>query len=680
MGSPLPPARPRARGRRLLVVTAVVAIGLPVGAAWWVDARTADLAAHLTAAGGVPVRLGGVDADLTGAVRLSDIAFGDLASAEAIEASVALDSLISGQIRADEIRVAAPRLDVRVGPDGDSDLLRLVRRLARRGGGSGRSAGGRLRRIVVSSGSLRAHVDGLGDVTASGVELVPDEDGVRVITGQVRVHAAQAALALDLVFARSAAELVLPQLAFRRMLAVGGTGELRSGSHAIPLREVAAGRLTTTGGYEVHASIDDAGIPRAVSLELQPSLGTVTLEGADLPLAALAALAPSGLALEGGHASGTIHARRAGRALELVLDLDVDGVAIDSRALAAERVPVTGTVRTTLSIAPEAVAVHELALDAGAIHARASGWLRRGSPISGQVEVALTRAPCAELLASLPEQLRGPLDGMVLEGTVGGAARLTLDLAAPVGEGVTLATTLDGGCTTLAEPPAADVMSLVTPTDHAFPDGSVARVGPGELTWVPFEQIPTRLKGAFVSAEDGRFWDHPGFDLAQIARSLEIDLREKRLARGGSTISQQLIKNSFLTHRRSLDRKLQEAILTWRLEARLDKKQILTRYLNIIELGPRVFGLRAAARFWFDASPRELTTRQLAFLAAITSEPTSMSRRVRRHGGLDPDSAARVATILRAMRRDGVIGEDDFELARLSPMGFAPAALRTDEP
>ena len=189
-----------------------------------------------------------------------------------------------------------------------------------------------------------------------------------------------------------------------------------------------------------------------------------------------------------------------------------------------------------------------------------------------------------------------------------------------------------------------------------------------------------RLKGAFVSAEDGRFWDHPGFDLAQIARSLEIDLREKRLARGGSTISQQLIKNSFLTHRRSLDRKLQEAILTWRLEARLDKKQILTRYLNIIELGPRVFGLRAAARFWFDASPRELTTRQLAFLAAITSEPTSMSRRVRRHGGLDPDSAARVATILRAMRRDGVIGEDDFELARLSPMGFTPAALRSDEP
>jgi len=130
------------------------------------------------------------------------------------------------------------------------------------------------------------------------------------------------------------------------------------------------------------------------------------------------------------------------------------------------------------------------------------------------------------------------------------------------------------------------------------------RVGKGERGWIALRQMPPWLTGAFVSAEDARFHDHAGFDLTQIARSLEIDLREHRLARGGSTISQQLIKNSFLSQRRSFDRKLQEAILTWRLEARLDKKQILERYLNIIELGPRVFGIGPAARHWFDASPR----------------------------------------------------------------------------
>src|SRR5690606_10340604 len=180
------------------------------------------------------------------------------------------------------------------------------------------------------------------------------------------------------------------------------------------------------------------------------------------------------------------------------------------------------------------------------------------------------------------------------------------------------------------------------------------------------------------SAEDGRFFDHHGFDVQQIGRSLEVDLRDRRLARGGSTISQQLVKNELLTHRRSLDRKIQEALLTWRLEARLDKKQILERYLNIIELGPRVHGVADAARYWFDAKPRELSIRQAAFLAALTAEPQSMSRRIRRAGGLDPESAARVDSVLRAMRRDGVITKDEHAAAREKPLRFAETALRRE--
>ena len=174
------------------------------------------------------------------------------------------------------------------------------------------------------------------------------------------------------------------------------------------------------------------------------------------------------------------------------------------------------------------------------------------------------------------------------------------------------------------------------------------------------------------------FWLHHGFDEKQIARSFEIDLREHRLARGGSTISQQLVKNAFLSQRRSLDRKIQEAILTWRLEARLDKKRILERYLNIIELGPRIFGIGAASKHWFNLSPRELNVRQAAFLAALTSEPTSMSRRVRRQGGLDPDSAARVDIVLRAMNIDGMIDANELELGRALPLTFMPAAMKSE--
>jgi membrane peptidoglycan carboxypeptidase len=133
------------------------------------------------------------------------------------------------------------------------------------------------------------------------------------------------------------------------------------------------------------------------------------------------------------------------------------------------------------------------------------------------------------------------------------------------------------------------------------------------------------------------------------------------------------------TQRRSLDRKVQEAILTWRLEDRLAKKAILERYLNIIELGPRVFGIAAAAQYWFGRPARELTVRQAAFLAALTSEPQTMSRRVRRAGGLDDDSAARVDIVLRAMRAGGAIDKHELAEARDASLHFAASALGAEE-
>jgi membrane peptidoglycan carboxypeptidase len=91
-----------------------------------------------------------------------------------------------------------------------------------------------------------------------------------------------------------------------------------------------------------------------------------------------------------------------------------------------------------------------------------------------------------------------------------------------------------------------------------------------------------------------------------------------------------------------------------------------------------VFGVGAAARHWFDASPRELSVRQAAFLAALTSEPSSMSRRVRRVGGLDLESASRVDVVLYAMRRDGAIDAAQLEAAMGSALHFAPAALKQE--
>ncbi|HMG24209.1 MAG TPA: biosynthetic peptidoglycan transglycosylase, partial [Kofleriaceae bacterium] len=668
------------KARRIYVATALVAVGAPVSSAWWVGRKTDALADHLAARAGIPARIGAIDADLTGTIRLDDVALGDLVRADSVEASVAMSSLVDGQLGADEIHVAGPRIDVRVDADGDSDLARLARRLLHRPVGAADRGGdrdGRLRRIVVSSGTLSARIAGLGELVAEQVEIVPDAGGVRVITGAIRLDGRAGPLAIELAFARGAVELALPHLGFRRALAVGGTGAVAAdrAAHPVGLRDVAVGRLAPGGPLELRAAVDDDGIARPLAIDVQPRDLAVAIRGDRIPLGALAGVAPRGLELAAAHASGAIAVHRdAGR---LMIDLDgaVDGVAIDHRVLAAAPVPLAGAVHASIAVSAEAIAVPRASIELGAARWALSGWLRRGAPASGQLDLSLATAACSDLLAALPAELRGPLDGMVLGGSFGARLRLAVDLAAPDGDGVSLTASITDACRAVAEPPAADVARLATAGDQVFPDGSRARIGPGEPGWAGLAGLPGHVAGAFLSAEDARFYDHAGFDLDQIGRSLEIDLREHRLARGGSTISQQLVKNAFLSQRRSFDRKLQEAILTWRLEARLDKRQILERYLNLIELGPRVFGLTAAARHWFAAAPRELTVRQAAFLAALTSEPSSMSRRVRRAGGLDPDSAARLEVVLRAMRRDGVIDAGELEAARVAGLRFAPAAL-----
>nr|HEX4313487.1 biosynthetic peptidoglycan transglycosylase [Kofleriaceae bacterium] len=672
-----------------LAITAAASIWAPIGAAMWVESRSDDLADALGHAAGVDAKIGGVDADLTGTVTFDDVALGELVHADSISGSPSLGSLLDGSFGVDEIRVASPRLAIEVDAGGDSDLARVARKLAGKRADAASSApapSSRVRRIVVDGGSLVAHVANVGDIYADDVELVPDDTGVRVVTGRVRVAAGtRGGLTVDLAFARSAAELSLPRGRLGRVLAVGGTGSVAlpgaSAAAAIPLRDVSAGRLATGGPLELRAALDDGGVPRPLAAELSPDdTGHLiaTVHGDRVPLRGLAGVAPRGVDLDGARGTGTLVARHHGAAIRLELAGSVVGARFDHASIAPQPIPLDASVRGAVELSPDAITVDPTSVIVGASQWTVSGWLRRGGIASGALDVALAPAPCNDLLASLPSAVRGPLDGMVMTGTLGGRAHLAIDLSAPVGDGVDLSTDFEGTCTVVTEPPAGDVTTLAGVTEHAYPDGSSARVGRGAPGWIELHRLPGYLPMAFVAAEDAEFWDHHGFDLRQIARSLEIDLRERRLARGGSTISQQLVKNVFLSQRRSADRKLQEAILTWRLEARLDKKTILERYLNVIELGPRVYGIGAASKHWFGLTPMQLSLHQAAFLAALTSEPTSMSRRVRRAGGLDPDSMQRVDVVLRAMNIDGFIDGENMLAARAQPMGFVASALRDD--
>jgi len=139
--------------------------------------------------------------------------------------------------------------------------------------------------------------------------------------------------------------------------------------------------------------------------------------------------------------------------------------------------------------------------------------------------------------------------------------------------------------------------------------------------WVPYEKISPNLKRAIIAAEDAKFLAHEGFDFQALQNAYQKNLKKGRLVAGGSTISQQLAKNLFLSAEKTPWRKFQEAIITLMLENVMSKRRILEIYLNVIEWGNTVFGAEAAARHYFGVSASSVTAEQAARLAAMVPNP-----------------------------------------------------------
>lgn len=144
--------------------------------------------------------------------------------------------------------------------------------------------------------------------------------------------------------------------------------------------------------------------------------------------------------------------------------------------------------------------------------------------------------------------------------------------------------------------------------------------------WVDYEKISSHLKRAIIAAEDSQFLNHTGFDFKAMQNALEKNWQEGRWAAGGSTISQQLAKNLFLSDKKTPWRKLQEAVITYMLEKVMTKRRILEIYLNMIEWGENVFGAEAASQHYFGINASTLTPRQAAFLASIVPNPRFYDR------------------------------------------------------
>ncbi|MDX2202978.1 MAG: PBP1A family penicillin-binding protein [Hyphomicrobiaceae bacterium] len=197
-------------------------------------------------------------------------------------------------------------------------------------------------------------------------------------------------------------------------------------------------------------------------------------------------------------------------------------------------------------------------------------------------------------------------------------------------------------------------------------DGTLLTDRGGAEAYVPFEQLPQQLVDAVVATEDKRFFDHWGLDPVGLLRALYTNLRSGRVAQGGSTITQQLAKNLFLSSERSLARKAEELVIALWLEARLGKRNILELYLNRVYFGGGAYGVEAAAQRFFAKSVRQVTLPEAAVLAGLLKAPSKFSP------VSAPESArARSRTVLARMVEAGVLSPQAAEAASSAPLAFA---------
>ncbi|MEN6508124.1 MAG: monofunctional biosynthetic peptidoglycan transglycosylase [Smithella sp.] len=177
--------------------------------------------------------------------------------------------------------------------------------------------------------------------------------------------------------------------------------------------------------------------------------------------------------------------------------------------------------------------------------------------------------------------------------------------------------------------------------------------------WVPISQVSPNVVKAVIIAEDDKFWSHEGFDFEAMQKALEKDIENKKFKAGGSTISQQLAKNLYLTPAKNPIRKVKEAILTWRIEQNLKKRRIIELYLNVAEWGDGLFGIETAARKYYGKRARDLNAREASVLAAALPNPMRFQPK-----GSSRYAARRAERIYQIMLRRGIIIREYDEVVR----------------
>lgn len=219
----------------------------------------------------------------------------------------------------------------------------------------------------------------------------------------------------------------------------------------------------------------------------------------------------------------------------------------------------------------------------------------------------------------------------------------------------------------------------------AYEKGKLVRtiiIGPDNPDYLQLDEVPVLLQSAILLAEDGSFYSHEGFLLNAIRRAIAENIKEKRFYRGGSTISQQLVKNVYLSHEKTISRKLEEVILVWLIESNnlVSKHRMFEVYLNIIEWGPNVYGPKEAARFYFQKNVGQLNAEECIFLASVIPSPKKFYYRFDKTGRLAPFMVNYYADMSEKLLHKGLLtsANGDSLSSLLTITGLAKEYLRFD--
>ena len=612
--------------------------------------------------------------------------------------------LLAGKVSVAEVELWWPRVTVvrAQGYDNITSLLESLRRPRPSSGGGSRSV--QIEKVTVIQGAVAVADEQLGEAQVTSVDgwLHPDGPGQVILTG----------LSGHLGRVRGGADKITVNMSLAHGRLQGlPTVEIVAGS-VTPLKGLAltgiSGSLTPEVGSD-RALIDVRGSYAGASNELWNARGWIdprALKAGELKVRA-ARFRLSQLDSVLGQADAPVrvldskNAEVDGR-LDVILDGGVlrfsgaghlAGLTLAHPGLAPVPVSHLGfdaTLRGTYDILGRRLSLDELAVERGNVRGTLTMIIdRKARHYAASLKV--NPVPCQTVLQAIPPELVPNLQGFRLNGTFSTDLALDVSWVVPqpgtpnlppnLPEGTLIPEVQLGGrvgiegCRVVEAPKLMNAGNLTESFEQTVQTEPgkwrTFQAGPENPLWTPYPEISKHLINSIMTTEDNGFFKHRGFIASEFRSALQQNLQRGYFRLGASSISMQMVKNVLLSREKTLSRKLQELFLTWYLEHQLSKERILEIYFNVIEFGPDIYGIGAAAQHYFGKAAKDLEPQEAAFFSSILPSP---KRRYVQYchatGTLDAKWDAYVKRIMRKNHERGRLTDEEFNKALATPFRF----------